>query len=105
MEFPQTGFLRLSQICGDPKNGINGIIPVSRATWWRGCRTGTFPAPIKLSQGVTVWRAEDIRALIASVGGGTAGSEKPRTAQKRREGGSAVSHANVRSADRKGGRE
>jgi prophage regulatory protein len=61
---PESGFLRLSQIVGNPKTNIPPIIPVSKSTWWAGVKTGRFPQPLKLSPGVTVWRAEDIRALI-----------------------------------------
>jgi hypothetical protein len=60
----ETGFLRVSQIVGNPKRGLAPIIPVSKTTWWQGVKSGKFPKPLKLSQGVTVWRIEDIRALI-----------------------------------------
>lgn len=64
---PETGFLRLNQIIGSKKAQppITPLIPVSRSTWLEGCRTGRYPKPLKLSPGVTVWRVEDIRALIA----------------------------------------
>ena len=62
--FPETGFLRITQILGNPKNNTPPIIPVSKSTWWAGVAAGRFPQPLKLSPGVTVWRAEDIRALI-----------------------------------------
>jgi len=63
---PETGFLRLRQIIGDLKADppVPPLIPVSRSTWWAGVASGRFPQPLKLSPGVTVWRAEDIRALI-----------------------------------------
>jgi len=57
--FPQTGFLRLSSILA-PK----GPIPVGRSTWWAGVKTGRFPKPVKLGPRTTVWRVEDIQALI-----------------------------------------
>jgi len=57
--FPETGFLRLSQVLGPA-----GPIPVSKSTWWLGVRTGRFPQAIKLGPRITVWRSEDIRALI-----------------------------------------
>ena len=81
------GFLRLNQILGEdevsedqakenrasgkgPKrkrDGIPAIIPVKKSCWWDGVKTGRFPKPVKLGPGrVTVWRVEDIRALIAS---------------------------------------
>jgi predicted DNA-binding transcriptional regulator AlpA len=58
-EFPQTGFLRLASILAP-----NGPIPVSKSTWWAGVKTGRFPQPVKLGPRTTVWRVEDIRALI-----------------------------------------
>ncbi len=63
---PETGFLRLSQIIGDPKATppIPPIIPIKKSSWWAGCKTGRYPAPVKLSPRVTVWRIEDIRTLI-----------------------------------------
>ncbi|MDD3760807.1 MAG: AlpA family phage regulatory protein [Acidithiobacillus sp.] len=65
-QLPQTGFLRLPQIIGDPAKGIPPIIPVKKSTWWQGVKTGRFPQPVKLGPRVTAWRVEDIRALIAS---------------------------------------
>jgi predicted DNA-binding transcriptional regulator AlpA len=66
---PQTGFLRIYQIVGDRKRGILPIIPISRASWWRGVANGKYPRPIKLSEQVVVWKAEDIRALIERLSG------------------------------------
>ena len=43
------------------------ILPISRATWWAGVKSGKFPAGIKLSPRVTVWRASDIEALMANL--------------------------------------
>ncbi|HIB84126.1 MAG TPA: AlpA family phage regulatory protein [Chromatiaceae bacterium] len=56
---------------GDPKADppIPAIIPVGKSTWWQGVKTGRFPKAIKLSKGITVWRVEDIRALIERTGG------------------------------------
>ena len=70
---PETGFLRLPQIIGDPKATppIPPIIPVKKSCWWDGVKTGRFPQPVKLGR-CTMWRVEDIRELIASVKG-----EKP----------------------------
>jgi predicted DNA-binding transcriptional regulator AlpA len=65
-QLPETGFLRLRQILGDPKAGIPRIIPVKKTCWWEGVKSGRFPKPVKLGRRITVWRVEDIRALIAS---------------------------------------
>jgi prophage regulatory protein len=63
---PETGFVRLSQILGDPKAEppIPAVIPVGKSTWWEGVKTGRFPKPVKLGPRITAWRVEDIRALI-----------------------------------------
>ena len=53
---PSTGFLRLPQIME--------LFPISKSAWWEGCRTGRFPKPVKLGPRTTVWRAEEVMALI-----------------------------------------
>jgi len=52
-------FLRLPQVLQ--------IIPVSRSGWWAGVKDGRYPAPVKLSARVTVWRMSDVQAYIDSV--------------------------------------
>ena len=66
-QLPDTGFLRLPQIIGDPKANppIPPLIPIKKTAWWEGCKSGRYPKPVKLSPRVTVWRVEDIRNLIA----------------------------------------
>ena len=59
--FPQTGFVRLKSILAPA-----GPIPVGRSTWWEGVKDGRFPKPMKLGKRTTVWRAEDIWALLES---------------------------------------
>ena len=59
-DLPRTGFLRLRSILSPA-----GPIPVSKSTWWAGVKDGRFPKPTKLGSRITVWRAEDIRELIA----------------------------------------
>ena len=66
-QLPETGFLRLPQIIGDPQAEppTPPIIPVKKSCWWEGVRSGRFPKPVKLGR-CTMWRVEDIKALIAS---------------------------------------
>ena len=61
---PESGFLRVAQIVGNPKAGIPAIFPVGKSTWWQGVRSGRFPKPVKLGPRTTAWRVEDIRDLI-----------------------------------------
>jgi predicted DNA-binding transcriptional regulator AlpA len=58
-ELPATGFIRQSQL-------IPAIVPFSSATLWRKVKAGTFPAPVKLSERVTAWPVESVRAWINS---------------------------------------
>ncbi len=53
---PETGFLRISDVLR--------FIPVSKSSWWAGVAAGKYPKSIKLGSKTTVWRVEDIRALI-----------------------------------------
>lgn len=62
--FPQQGFVRLSQILT--------VIPVGKSTLWTMVKEGTFPAPVRPSPfgpRVTVWRAKDVLLWIESAGG------------------------------------
>ena len=72
LQLPETGFLRLKQIIGDPNVNppIPPICPVSKSTWWKGVSTGRFPKPVKLGPRTTAWRVEDIRALIQKLSAG-----------------------------------
>ncbi|MDH5414575.1 MAG: hypothetical protein OEW87_10590 [Flavobacteriaceae bacterium] len=62
-KLPETGYLRLNQIIGDSKT-YPPLIPIGKSTWWAGVRCGRYPAPVKISPGVTAWKVEDIRNLI-----------------------------------------
>lgn len=68
---PQTGFLRLKQIIGDPKANppISAIIPVSKSTWFAGILAGKYPPAIKLSARASAWPVEQIRELIEKLNG------------------------------------
>lgn len=54
---PQTGYIRQAQL-------IPYIIPISPATLWRWVKSGRFVSPVKLSERVTAWRCEDVRAWL-----------------------------------------
>ena len=56
---PATGYVRLPDVLA--------AFPISKSTWWAGVRSGRYPSGHKLSQRVTAWRVEDIRALIEQV--------------------------------------
>jgi len=62
-----SGFIRISHIIGDPRRGIKPTIPVSRATWYQMIKDGRAPKPIRLSEGVSVWRVADIDELCHQI--------------------------------------
>ena len=71
---PALGFVRLKHIIGDPnaEPPTPPLIPVSRSSWWHGCRTGRYPKPTKLGPRTTVWKLADILELIEQIEGGAA---------------------------------
>ena len=56
---PATGYIRQKELIGK-----GHIIPFSATTLWRKVAAGLFPKPVKLSEGVTAWKVEDIRAWM-----------------------------------------
>lgn len=65
---PETGFVRLHQILA--------VFPVSKSTWWAGCKSGKYPASVKLGQRTTAWKVEDIRNLLEDAANGAAGVQR-----------------------------
>ncbi|HEU5280991.1 MAG TPA: AlpA family phage regulatory protein [Gammaproteobacteria bacterium] len=63
---PEAGYLRLSQILGNPKSNPPSppLIPIGKSSWWEGVKSGRYPKPVKLGPRTTAWRVEDIRHLI-----------------------------------------
>lgn len=57
---PRTGFVRQKLLLQ--------CVPFSKSTLWRWVKAGLFPAPVRLSVGITAWRAEDIHRWIAERG-------------------------------------
>ena len=47
---------------GELRTKVLALIPVSKSTWWNGCRDGRYPRPVKLGPRTTAWRASDIEA-------------------------------------------
>lgn len=61
---PATGFIRLAE--------LTLFIPLSPSSIWRHIKIGTFPKPVKLSENITAWHVEDIRAWIKAKSAGGA---------------------------------
>ncbi len=70
---PSSGYLRITQILGNPKANppIPPLIPVGKSTWWNWVKEGRAPKSVKLSARVTAWRSEDIQAFILQLAAGS----------------------------------
>jgi hypothetical protein len=70
-QLPETGFLRLSQIIGNPKANppTPPLIPIGRTTFLNGVKSGKYPKPVRLGERTVAFKVEDIRALIERLGG------------------------------------
>lgn len=53
---PANGFVRQAVVLR--------FVPFSKSTLWRRIGKGEFPSPVKLSVGITAWRAEDVHRWI-----------------------------------------
>lgn len=59
---PAAGFVREQKLLA--MYGQHGPLPFSRSTLWRMIRAKKFPAPVKLSPGVTAWDVTSVRAWL-----------------------------------------
>lgn len=54
----QRKYVRIRELASVP--GREGLLPVTPATVWRWVAKDIFPAPVRLSRGVTAWLVADI---------------------------------------------
>lgn len=54
-----SGFMRIKDVLK--------LIPISRATWCEGVRSGLYPEAIHPSPGTSAWRVDDIKILIERI--------------------------------------
>lgn len=60
-------FLRLWQVIGSPRRGIDGIFPISKSKLYLLIASGRFPAPVKLGRS-SLWKAAEVRAALEVIG-------------------------------------
>ena len=56
--------IRIDEIVGNPKKGIQGMIQISKSSWWAGVQCKKFPQSVKLGSRTTCWRKSEIERLI-----------------------------------------
>lgn len=52
-------FLRLKQIIGP-----NGLLPISRSTFYAKVQAGDLPRPLRIGARISLWRRSDLIAYI-----------------------------------------
>lgn len=57
--------LRAKQIAGP-------ILPIGLSTWWQWVKDGKAPRGIKISSRITVWKKDDVLALVDRLANGEA---------------------------------
>ncbi|MEI4955502.1 helix-turn-helix transcriptional regulator [Aeromonas caviae] len=57
---PQEGFVRVGTLAK--------VLGIAKVTVWRWTAKGSFPQPVKLSERVTAWRAEEVRDWMNAQG-------------------------------------
>lgn len=62
-------YLRIWQIVGDKKRGIEPLLPIGKSTFLAGVKSGKYPKPVKLGERTTAWRKADIDAVLARFAG------------------------------------
>lgn len=62
MILPETGFVRLQSIIGDPKSNppVPAIIPVSKSTWWAGGNPGADRKQFSFIDCLRVMESEEV---------------------------------------------
>jgi len=66
IRFHDLKFLYLKDIVGDKKKGIDGILPISRSTWFAGIKAGKYPKPTHISTRRVAWKYTEIVNLVYS---------------------------------------
>ena len=71
MSIQQTAivYLRIWQIVGDKKRGIEPLLPIGKSTFLLGVKSGKYPKPVKLGERTTAWRKSEIDDVLARLAG------------------------------------
>ncbi|MGN6650868.1 helix-turn-helix transcriptional regulator [Trinickia sp.] len=57
MQVQHDSLLRLPEVLA--------LIPVPRATWYAGVKSGRFPQPVSLGPRCVAWKASEIQRLVS----------------------------------------
>ncbi len=62
-KYPPGTLVRVKQICGDPKTGTPGILPICPSAWWKWVKAGKVSQGRKLGPKTTAWPIEVVMAV------------------------------------------
>lgn len=68
MAAPNTDFQNLPDSALLRARQVLTVTPFSSPTLWRRCKTGEFPAPVRLEGRITAWRWGEVRAWLEAQG-------------------------------------
>jgi prophage regulatory protein len=63
-EKPNDALVRIEKIIGP-----NGIIPISRSSFYQGIRDGIYPKAVRLGKRSSAWRMSELMRVIRREGG------------------------------------
>ena len=71
---------------------VEAVTRLSRSNIYARIVKGTFPEPVRLGPNSVAWRADDIKAWLASLPSARSGEEQPRQAPHRGGGDQVLGH-------------
>lgn len=66
--YTENSLVRLVEIVGDKKKGIEPIIPISESTFLRGVKNGVFPERYKIGSKAVVWKYGELMQAVNNGG-------------------------------------
>jgi predicted DNA-binding transcriptional regulator AlpA len=69
MKLPVPGYTRLPKIIGD-KNAnppVEGFLPMSKPSWYRGIQAGRYPKPAKIGPNMSAWSNSQLNELMERI--------------------------------------
>ena len=66
IRYPTGALVRVKDICGDPKTGMPGLLPIHASTWYDWVRTGRVQQGRKLGPKTRAWPIEVVLAVGAA---------------------------------------
>ena len=69
MKLPVPGYTRISKIIGDKnaKPPVDGLIPMSKPSWYRGVKAGRYPEIVKIGPNMSACKNSELNELMERI--------------------------------------